>query len=119
MANFHPAASSLANFNDTLNINDLYDSTLLSCTLAIKESRFLGCGQFCLIKRILDIKHMFPCSFGNKHMRLLTRVYSTPQSSIFVLVNILISMTLYVAKILLIHLMKSQTAEVQLPFKLT
>ena len=52
-------------------------------------------------------------------MRLLTRVYSTPQSLIFVFVNILISMTLYVAKILLIHLMKSQTAEVQLPFKLT
>ena len=38
-------------------------------------SWFLGCGQFCVIKRILDIKHMFPCSFGNKCMRLLTRVY--------------------------------------------
>ena len=49
MANFYPAASSLANFNDTLNINDLYDLTLPSCTLATKESRFLGCGQFCLI----------------------------------------------------------------------
>ena len=36
-----------------------------------------GGGQFLpfIIKRILGIKHIFPCSFGNKHMRLLTRVY--------------------------------------------
>ena len=27
------------------------------------------------IKRILGIKHIFPCSFENKRMRLLTRVY--------------------------------------------
>ena len=27
------------------------------------------------IKRILGIKRIFPCSFENKHMRLLTRVY--------------------------------------------
>ena len=27
------------------------------------------------IKRILGIKRIFPCSFGNKRMRLLTRVY--------------------------------------------
>ena len=27
--------------------------------------------------RILDVKHIFPCSFGNKSMRLLTRVYCT------------------------------------------
>ena len=32
----------------------------------------LGCGQFLpfIIKRILGIKRIFPCSFGNKRMRL-------------------------------------------------
>ena len=37
----------------------------------------LGCGQFLpfIIKRILGIKHIFPCSFGNKRMHLLTCVY--------------------------------------------
>ena len=36
-----------------------------------------GCGPFCAfnIKRILGNKRTFPCSFGNKRMRLLTRVY--------------------------------------------
>ena len=29
------------------------------------------------IKRILGIKHTFPCSFANTRMRLLTRVYGT------------------------------------------
>ena len=50
----------------------------LSCTRATKEaSWFWGCGQFLpfVIKRILGIKCIFPCSFGNKRMRLLTRVY--------------------------------------------
>ena len=28
-----------------------------------------------IIKRTLGIKRIFPCSFGNKRMRLLTRVY--------------------------------------------
>ena len=46
----------------------------------------LGRGQFLLlsfiIKHILGIKRIFPCSFGNKRMRLLTRVYGmhTPSS---------------------------------------
>ena len=120
MWTFHPAASSLANFND--DIDDLYDLTLqlfpetranvchgitahtlwrfhgehqvntelsgsfslpstLSCTHATKEaSQFWGSGQFFspfIIKRILGIKHIFPWSFGNKRMRLLTRVYSS------------------------------------------
>ena len=47
-------------------------------TRATKEaSCFWGCGQFLtlIIKRILDIKRIFPCNFGNKRMRLLTRVY--------------------------------------------
>ena len=40
-------------------------------------SRFWGCGQFVpfIIKRILGIKRIFHCSFWNKRMRLLTRVY--------------------------------------------
>ena len=65
ISTFHPVASSLANFNSTI-IKDLYyGSTLLSCTRATKEaSWFWGCGQFCpLIKRILGIKRIFPCSF--------------------------------------------------------
>ena len=46
ISTFHPAASSLANFNGTI-IKDLYDSTLLSCTHATKKaSRSWGCGQF-------------------------------------------------------------------------
>ena len=28
-----------------------------------------------IIKRILGIKRIFPCSFGKKYMRLLTHVY--------------------------------------------
>ena len=46
--------------------------------LPTKASRFWRCGQFfpsLLIKRILGIKRIFPCSFANKRMRLLTRVY--------------------------------------------
>ena len=42
---------------------------MLSCTRATKEAlRFWGCGQFLpfVIKRILGIKRIFPCSFGNK-----------------------------------------------------
>ena len=45
---------------------------------ATKEtSWFWGCGQSLpfIIKRILGIKRIFPCSFGNKRMRLLTRAY--------------------------------------------
>ena len=45
---------------------------------ATKEaSWFWGCGQFLpfIIKCILGIKRIFPCSFGNKRMRLLTQVY--------------------------------------------
>ena len=39
-------------------------------------SGFGGVVNFALIiKRILGIKRIFPCSFGNKRMRLLTRVY--------------------------------------------
>ena len=116
MWTFHPAVSSLANFNDAIltismtrplftsavliktRINVCYGITAhsllifhsehqvntesfrvlftrrcsLSCTHATKEtSWFWGCGQFFpfIIKRI------FPRSFENKRMHLLTRVY--------------------------------------------
>ena len=63
-------ASSLANFN----INDL--STRLFCHLHMLPKRRHGFGVWSIfafiIKCILDIKCIFPCSFGNKHMRLLT-----------------------------------------------
>ena len=55
-----------------------YLPNTLSCTRATKEtSQFWGCGQFLpfTIKRILGIKRIFPCSFENKRMCLLTRVY--------------------------------------------
>ena len=51
---------------------------MLSCTCATKEVLKIGGVVNCLpfiIKCILGIKHIFPCSFGNKRMRLLTRVY--------------------------------------------
>ena len=37
------------------------------------------------IKRILGIKRIFPCSFENKRMRLLTRVYGTLKSQCYYL----------------------------------
>ena len=47
ISTFHPAASSLKNFNGTITEDLYYDSTLLSCTCATKEvSRFWRCGQF-------------------------------------------------------------------------
>ena len=127
MSTFHPVASSLANFNDTIstisttrlfiyisyshqdkptfvissqltlfgdstvNIKStrrafglfFYLPSMLSCTRATEEaSRFWGCGQFPFIKRILGNKRIFPCSFGNKRMRLLTRVYGIITSTI-------------------------------------
>ena len=49
----------------------------------------LGCGQFLpfIIKRILGIKCIFPCSFGNKRMHLLTRVYGIFKVDIVVLIG--------------------------------
>ena len=55
-----------------------YTTHLLSCIRVTKEmSRFWGCGHFLpfIIKRVMGIKRIFSCSFGNKHMCLLTRVY--------------------------------------------
>ena len=86
MTAFHQATLSLANFN----IDDLYDSTpfVMASQLTLfgdftvnisavmlhvqpEALQFWGCGQILpfIIKRI------FPCSFENKHMRLLTREY--------------------------------------------
>ena len=60
------------------NIGNLYDLTFSSCTHLPKRHRsFGGVVKFAfIIKRILGIKCIFPCSFGNKRMRLLTCVYS-------------------------------------------
>ena len=113
MSTFHPAASSLANFNDTISTISttrlfiycqLFSSrqeptfviapqlTLFGdSTVHTKSTRrhyirefmswFLGVVNFCLhallIKCILGIKCIFPCSFGNKCIRLLTRVQGT------------------------------------------
>ena len=45
----HTEPSSLENFIGTImcNIDDLYDSILLSCTCYQKSVVVLGCGQFC------------------------------------------------------------------------
>ena len=62
--------------------DSFYLPSTLSCTRATKEaSRFGGCGQLLhfVIKCILGVKRIFPCSFGNKRMRLLTCVYGTLQ----------------------------------------
>ena len=67
-------ASQLTLFGDsTMNTK----STRRSYTREPKRRCSFGCGQFLpfIIKRILGIKRIFPCSFGNKHMRLLTCVY--------------------------------------------
>ena len=105
MSTFHPATSSLANFDlyesilrlhliktrtyvchgitdrallDFLPANS-YTTHLLSSTRATNEGIAHGFGGVVnfsfAIKRILGIKRIFPCSFANKRMRLLTRVY--------------------------------------------
>ena len=40
-----------------------------------------------IIKRILGIRRIFLCSFANKHMRLLTRVYGKIPSPFLDLTN--------------------------------
>ena len=121
MSTFHPVASSLLNFNNTISTisttrlfiyiscsyqdkhqrlswhhssqsleiprwtssqheglsGSFYLPSTLSCTRTTKEtSRFWKCNQYLpfIIKRILGIRDIFPCSFGNKRMHLLTRV---------------------------------------------
>ena len=44
---------------------------VLSCTCATKEASVLGVWSIF----VFIIKHIFPCSFENKHMRFLTCVY--------------------------------------------
>ena len=67
ISTFHPAASSLANYNGTISTTS---TTRLFChvTRATKQASWFG-GVVNFAKRI------FPCSFGNKRMRLLTCVY--------------------------------------------
>ena len=57
-----------------------YTTHLLSSTRATNEgiAVFGGVVNFPFaIKRILGIKRIFPCSFANKRMSLLTRVYGS------------------------------------------
>ena len=60
---------------------NLPSTLIIRCHVNIRATKeascFWGCGQFLtlIIKRILDIKRILPCNFGNKRMRLLTRVY--------------------------------------------
>ena len=73
MSTFHPAASSLVNFND-ININDLPSRPF--CHVHVLPKRHSGFGVWSILPSfILGIKRMFPCSFGNKRTRLLTCVY--------------------------------------------
>ena len=71
ISTFHPAA-----YNSTISTTS---TTRLFChvTRATKQAaQFGGVVNFAfIIKRILGNKRIFPCSFGNKRMRLLTRVY--------------------------------------------
>ena len=78
ISTFHLAASSLANYNGTVSMTS---ATRLFChvTRATKQSSHLGVWSILpslfIIKRILGNKRIFSCSFGNKRMRLLTRLY--------------------------------------------
>ena len=119
MLTFNPAASSLANFNDTIStismtrlfiyiavlfktrtnvchgitaytlwrfhgehqVNTESFRVLFTCRLGChvhvlpKRRRSFGGVVNFIIKRIFDIKRIFPCSFRNKCMCLLARVY--------------------------------------------
>ena len=76
ISTFHPAASSLVNYNGTIST---ISTTRLFCRVHMLPKRRRGFGVWSIfafiIKRILGNKRIFPCSFGNKRMRLLTRVY--------------------------------------------
>ena len=60
---------------------NLPSTLIIRCHVSTRTTKeascFWGCGQIftLIIKRILGIKHIFPCNFGNKRMRLLTHVY--------------------------------------------
>ena len=76
MSTFHPVASSLANYNGTILT---IPATQLFCHVHVLPKRCRGFGMWSIftfvIKHILGNKCIFPCSFGNKRMCLLTRVY--------------------------------------------
>ena len=75
MSTFHPAASSLANYNGTISTTS---TTRLFCHVTRTTKQVLRFGVWSfdfIIKRILGNKRIFPCSFGNMRMRLLIRVY--------------------------------------------
>ena len=64
ISTFHPAASSLANYNGTISMISM---TRLYCYVHVLPKRCFGFG--------MHNKCILPCSFGNKRMRLLTRAY--------------------------------------------
>ena len=63
-------------YNDTISIS----TTRLFCDvmLHVLPNRCCGLGVWSILP--LGNKRIFPCSFGNKRMRLLTRVYGIPAS---------------------------------------
>ena len=65
-------------------------STLIICCLvhALSKRRAVigGVVNF-IIKHILGIKRIFPCSFGNKRMHLLTHVYGITVDSLLICYN--------------------------------
>ena len=80
MSTFHPAASLLANFNNTLSTISTTGTILtISTTRLFCHVHVLRAGVWSIfvfiIKHILGNKGIFRCSFGNKRMHLLTRVY--------------------------------------------
>ena len=70
------AASSLVNYNSNILMSS---TTRLFCHVHVVPNRCRGFRVWSIfafiIKRILGNKGIFPCSFGNKCMHLLTCVY--------------------------------------------
>ena len=111
MSTFHPATSSLANFKNTIStISTTWFFVYISCSHQDKNLRLSwhhSSSSFYLptafaratnegiavlevwsnfpfaIKRILGIKCIAPCSFENKRIRLLTRVYGKSSTVIY------------------------------------
>ena len=93
ISTFHPSASSLANFNGTTSTI----STTRHVHVYQKGVAVFGVWSIFafIIKRILGIKRIFPCSFGNKRMRLLTHVYGNMLKSILQGLNLFFLKSLF------------------------
>ena len=57
--------------------------------LHVLPNRRRGFGG--VVNFVFIIKHIFPCSYGNKHMRLLTRVYGITYTNTRVTGNYVVS----------------------------